>query len=72
MRLYVVLDEDTVRALRSRAIDERRSLRDQCSWELEKALADVYRPEATPSDLTHTSEAPGSPWQAPGAPRKGK
>jgi hypothetical protein len=71
MRLYMDLDEDTVRALRHRALGEGRSLRAQASWELERALVDVFRPPA-PSDVTHKSGAPGQPWQAPGAPRKGK
>ena len=71
MRLYVVLDEDTVRALRHRALDARRSLRDQAAVELERAMVDVYRPEAPPPDVTQKSGAPGQPCQAPGAPRKG-
>lgn len=70
MRLYVVLDEDTVRALRSRALDARRSLRDQAAIELERALVEVYRSEPPPTDVTQKSRAPGDPCQAPGAPRK--
>jgi hypothetical protein len=71
MRLYVDLDEDLARALRHRALGERRSLRDQAAHELERALLDVFRPQAPP-DIAHKSEAPGA-WQGPpGAPRKGK
>ena len=69
-RLTVELDEDTFRCLQWRAIGEHRGVRDQASWELERALAGAAASAAPPDDVTHQrkSEAPGYPWQDP-APR---